>query len=427
MASIRKRQWRTASGKHRVAWIVDFDAAGARDRRQFASRKAADAFRIKIEGQLNAGAYRALATRITVGELADQFLAHCEGRMLRGERMSRHNYNVYEGHIRNYICPDPDRHADRTPSSRLRPFARGIEAIRLADLTPSQVGDFRDRLREAGVSLPTTRKILATLKVMLGYAVSRDLVAANAGLKVTVIGRRDEGSVKIIPPSKALMRRLIEAASESFRSHLIVASATGLRAGEFHALRWRHIDFGQGEVTVETRVDAYRAEDVTKTAAGMRRIPLGAPVLAALEGWRRRTPFPKADDLIFPSKRGTYAGHDNMVKRQFKPLFDKLEVEDQSRFGRDVEPIERFNWHALRHFAISCWIEAGLDPKTVQTFAGHSSLQVTMDRYGHLFRSEGHRKAMDAIAGAMFSPDPDPPRSTPLPKKRSRNQFPEPT
>ena len=62
----------------------------------------------------------------------------------------------------------------------------------------------------------------------------------------------------------------------------------------------------------------------------------------------------------------------------------------------------RFNWHALRHFAISCWIASGLDPKTVQTFAGHSSLQVTMDRYGHLFPSEDHNRAMDAIAKEMF-------------------------
>ena len=62
----------------------------------------------------------------------------------------------------------------------------------------------------------------------------------------------------------------------------------------------------------------------------------------------------------------------------------------------------RRNWHALRHFAVSCWIEAGLSPKTVQTFAGHSSLQVTMDRYGHLFKSDDHKKAMDAIAADMF-------------------------
>jgi hypothetical protein len=40
----------------------------------------------------------------------------------------------------------------------------------------------------------------------------------------------------------------------------------------------------------------------------------------------------------------------------------------------------------------------------VQTFAGHSSLQVTMDRYGHLFRSDSHAQAMDAIAATIESP-----------------------
>jgi integrase len=60
------------------------------------------------------------------------------------------------------------------------------------------------------------------------------------------------------------------------------------------------------------------------------------------------------------------------------------------------------NWHSLRHFAISTWIEAGMAPKTVQTFAGHSSLQVTMDRYGHLFRSDDHKLAMDGIAGELM-------------------------
>ena len=56
----------------------------------------------------------------------------------------------------------------------------------------------------------------------------------------------------------------------------------------------------------------------------------------------------------------------------------------------------------LRHFAISTWIEAELAPKTVQTFAGHSSLQITMDRYGHLFPSEDHQRAMNEIADNMF-------------------------
>ena len=57
-----------------------------------------------------------------------------------------------------------------------------------------------------------------------------------------------------------------------------------------------------------------------------------------------------------------------------------------------------------RHFAISCWIEAGLAPKTVQTFAGQASLQITMDRCGHLFPHDDHRKAMDQIAKGCVEP-----------------------
>jgi hypothetical protein len=37
-----------------------------------------------------------------------------------------------------------------------------------------------------------------------------------------------------------------------------------------------------------------------------------------------------------------------------------------------------------------------------QTFAGHSSLSVKMDRYGHLFPPDDHKAAMDAIAGELM-------------------------
>lgn len=403
MASIRKRTWTTAKGEKRIAWAVDFtDANGNRERRQFATKREADAFRVEIEGQLRAGTFRPEAAKVTVKEAADLFLDHCGGRMKRRERMTRHNLAVYEGHVRNYICPDPSRHAEGKRPPRMKDFDGGIGAIKLGQLTASRVTDFRDRLRDAGVSVPTTRKILGTLQLVLEYAIGRDLIAVNSARGVKVIGRRDEGSKKIVPPTKEAMRRLIEVADADFRVKLIVASATGMRAGEFHALRWRHLDLAGGEVTIETRVDAYGDEDVTKTAAGMRTVPLGGAVITALKEWKMRSKHSKADDLVFPNKRGVYTGHDNMVKRHFLPLFDKLAELHKEEPTKHPPAPERFNWHALRHFAVSLWIEAGLAPKTIQTFAGHSSLQVTMDRYGHLFRSEDHKRAMDAIAKEMF-------------------------
>ena len=102
-----------------------------------------------------------------------------------------------------------------------------------------------------------------------------------------------------------------------------------------------------------------------------------------------------------PNDVGTYENHYNMIKREFDALFEKLAKRHRQNQDAPPPPVY-FNWHALRHFAISCWIEGCLSPKAVQTFAGHSSLQVTMDRYGYLFKSEDHRQATDAIAKDLF-------------------------
>ena len=400
---IRKRTWRTADGAESTSWIVDVrDGSGHRERRQFDNRREAETFRIALEGKMRNGTFRADAAKFTVKDAADRFLEHCEGRCERRERMTRHNVNTMEGHIRNYICPDPDRHEDGKRPSRLIKCEGGIGGIKLSQLTTRGVNDFRDRLREAGVSVVTARKILGTLQLLLQHAIDRDKIAVNVARGVKVIGRRDEGARKIVPPTKEAMRALLAVADQDFRVTLAFASSTGVRAGELHALRWRHIDFAKGEVAIETRVDAYGEEDVTKTAAGMRTIPLAQPLVVMLKEWKLRTKRKKPDDLVFPNKRGWYADHGHMVKRKFLPLFDALAEKHHQNPANDPESPARFNWHALRHFAVSCWIEAGLSPKTVQTFAGHSSLQVTMDRYGHLFKSDDHKKAMDAIAADMF-------------------------
>lgn len=39
-------------------------------------------------------------------------------------------------------------------------------------------------------------------------------------------------------------------------------------------------------------------------------------------------------------------------------------------------------WHDLRHFAVSLWIKQGFSIKEIKTFTGHSSIQMTMERYG---------------------------------------------
>jgi integrase len=388
MAKVRKRTWKNKFGEAKSAWLVDYpDSRGGRRRKHFLSKKAADAFRVHVEGQLQAGTYRSSADKVTLKVVCDGFLEHCAGRYERDERMTRKMLTVYKGHVCNHI---------------LHP-EHGIGNCKLSQLTARSVGDFRDRLRSAGVTVPTTRKILATLHSALAYAISQDWVASNAAHGTRVIGPRDEGSEKIVPPSKTDMVATLSGADDDFRIKLIFAASTGVRAGEQWAVRWRDVDLEKGQLHIGRRVDAYREEGAPKSAAGVRTVPISRQLTATLKAWKLKSKFKAPEDLIFPNDEGNHISHDNLVKRRFGPLFDSLEVAHQADPTPYPPPPRRFNWHALRHFAISSWIEAGCTPKTVQTFAGHASLQVTMDRYGHLFPHDDHKKAMDQIAAGLFA------------------------
>lgn len=370
MAKTSKRTWITQKGEKRVGWRVTYvDNAGNRQQPQFPNKRDADVFRVKIEDQLARGTYRPAAAKITVREVCEAYLEHCAGRFKRDERMTRKMLVVYKGHVENHV---------------LQP-EHGIGRNALASLTPRTIGDFRDRIRDSGVTVPTTRKVLATLHAIIEFAISQDWVATNVVRGIKVIGSRVEGAKKIEPPSKLAMKAIIDAADPDTRLKILVAAATGLRAGEQWGLRWADIDFEARELSVARRIDSYGCEGPPKSVAGVRSVPLSNYVVKALKEWRLESQFSKPDDFIFPNHRGRNICHDNLIKRWFKPALKRAGVSGVT-------------WHSLRHFAISTWIEAGLAPKTVMTFAGHSSIQVTMDRYGHMFPSDDHQVVMDNIA-----------------------------
>ena len=62
-----------------------------------------------------------------------------------------------------------------------------------------------------------------------------------------------------------------------------------------------------------------------------------------------------------------------------------------------------YGFHALRHVAASLFIAyLGWTPKRVQEVMGHSSITVTYDTYGHLFKDkEADRDAMKRIEAAI--------------------------
>jgi len=97
------------------------------------------------------------------------------------------------------------------------------------------------------------------------------------------------------------------------------------------------------------------------------------------------------DDFLFgPGDRPSR--HGNFYRRHFKPAVRRALPNELSDL----------RFHDLRHTCASLLIHEGMHVVAVSRFLGHSSIQITVDRYGHLFPDEQGRLA-DAMDRAYAS------------------------
>src|SRR3954466_14279044 len=62
--------------------------------------------------------------------------------------------------------------------------------------------------------------------------------------------------------------------------------------------------------------------------------------------------------------------------------------------------LEAIGFHECRHSYITHLIHSGLNGKAVQTLAGHASIQVTFDTYGHVF--DGHEDEAGRLLASYY-------------------------
>jgi integrase len=221
-----------------------------------------------------------------------------------------------------------------------------------------------------------------------------------------IIGKkkRDERKLEIGRdiPAPAEIKRLIDAAKGKARLHalLLVAALCGLRASELRGLRWSDVDLKAEELHVRQRADLYNVIGAPKTKESARTIPLPPDLLLALKQWKLACP--KSDrDLVFPTSTGAVEYHKNML-RAVEAIMKAAGVVDK-------HGAPKYALHAFRHFFASWCInprERGgreLPVKVAQTLLGHSSVVMTLDRYGHLFPSGSNRDELKAATRTLLA------------------------
>ena len=168
-----------------------------------------------------------------------------------------------------------------------------------------------------------------------------------------------------------------------FHPLFLMALRAGLRKGELIAVRWGDIQFGAGDDDPNRYILVQRnyvqGKFTTPKSKKTRRVDLSKQlrrVLLELRDTRMLEAFMTgktsiADELVFPSKAGTVLDPNNLVHYHFQPLLESA-------------GLRRFRFHDLRHTFGSLLIQDGASLAYVKEQMGHSSIQVTVDTYGHL-------------------------------------------
>lgn len=282
----------------------------------------------------------------------------------------------------------------------------------IKDITQLQIRELLKSLTNQGYGYETKNKIKILLVDIFNKAMIDDYVRKNPAKGITIKNEKKE--IKVLTQEEQAV--FFECCKGTFYDNFfVVAVSTGMRIGELAALRWSDIDWNKNVIHV-TRTLVYQKYDgdehkefhfeSPKTLSSIRDIPINRQCEIALKKQymqkkvvATKQPITKNIgkeylELLFTTKFNTPL-NSQIICDAIKKIVDEINL------TRDyIDEIEFFSAHCFRHtFATRCF-EAGIQPKTVQSYLGHATLQMTMDLYTSVMPKQMETE-MDKVSRAF--------------------------
>jgi integrase len=251
----------------------------------------------------------------------------------------------------------------------------------------------------AGIqAAPGTRlNVLRVLGAVMRHAVKRRFIPRNpvADAKRPRVPRPNAETMPFLTAKQ--VQELADEVGDRHRTMVLFAVYTGMRAGEIAGLCVRNLDLMRGTAKVEQAVSDVNGRLVLerpKTDSSIRTVTLPRFLVDAL---MEQVAGKGPNEFVFGGERPLRYG--NWYARTFRPAVERLVARGDwpERFDDDERPLR---FHDLRHTAAALMIANGEHPKAVQHRLGHSSIAITMDRYGKLYPDA--EEALAARLDAMY-------------------------
>ena len=318
------------------------------------------------------GEERAKAFRRKVD--AERWLAAQETDQQRGEwtdpRLARTTFGEWEQTYtaaRVHLAPSTRATAESLMRSHVLPV---FAARPLGSVTKTDVQAFVSELQSSGLAASTVRQCYLLVRGVFTSAVESDLIARSPSRGIH-LPKPDQREMRFL--DQVEVAALIDAMDPRYSALVAAGAYTGARFGELAALRTSRLDLLRGSMTIVEQLTEVKGQLILrppKTQASRRQIALPRRLRDILA--EHLAEHPPVAGYVFSSPNGARLRRTAFRRRFFLPAV-RASVGDPLRF------------HDLRHTHVALLIAQGEHPKVIQARLGHSSIHVTLDRYGHLF------------------------------------------
>jgi integrase len=333
------------------------------------------------------GGERQVAAGVAIGQFADRdYFPMLDGLVAAGRRSER-GRDRYRYDFDRYVRPR-------------------LGELRLGELEPRHLSDLIRDMRQTGFAESTIYNVLIPLRGVYRLARSCGLIGRLPfdGLDPAEAPCPSPGGSDDRVLDELELAALARHASDGYRAVVTTLAFTGLRISEVLGLRWRDIDFVDGELHVRTQLIPARKDRPPrlvrklKTQASRRDVPLFPAVENALAGLLElelAAGRGSEDDLVFATRTGRPLSHRNVSRA----------VEEAAA----AAGVDRATPHDLRKSFCSLAGRRGVDPVEAAQITGHSPV-VWARHYARSFgkaqREEARRRMLTHGFGADEEPSP---------------------
>lgn len=196
-----------------------------------------------------------------------------------------------------------------------------------------------------GTGAGTTKNIANAMKAVMSAAVEGGAVRVKPCVGVK-LPRPDRDEMRFLTAEQVF--DLADAIGADYRTLVLFAAYTGMRAGEIVALRWERIDLLRGTVdVVESYAEVHGKLVLGPTKTYARRTVKLPRSVCDLLGEHQAVTGPTG--LVFMAERGGPLRHGNFYRRRFKP-------------ATFAAWLERLRFHDLRHTCVALLVAQGAHP-----------------------------------------------------------------